>query len=150
MSLAAVLQTELFLGIAVLHDVEGRRLGFRKDPGVRHAHFDRACGKIGVHRAAAHSDLTGRRDYELRAHLFRLAEILLAAVRLFIDQLDQAAPVPQIHKHDSALVSLLGDPSHHCHCLSDILLCQLGTPACAVQPRHTGMCGAALSSILPF
>ena len=116
--------------------MEGRRLGFGENPGICHAHFDRAGGQVFVHSAAAQSDCAGCRNDELGAHLLCLVEVFLSAVCLFINQLDQTASVAKVHKDDAALVSLLGDPAHHCHCFSNILFCQLGAPACPVQSFH--------------
>ena len=133
---APVLKAELFFCIAVLYDVEGRCLGLGENPGIFHAHFNRSGGEVLVYCPAAQGNSTGSRHDKLRTHLLCLVEVLFAAVRFFIDQLDQAGAVPEVHKDDAALISLLGDPAHHCHCLSDIFFCQFSAPARPVQSFH--------------
>ena len=128
---ASVLEAQVLLGIAVLHDVEGRRLGFGEDPGLFDSDLDGACCQIRINSLSlAYS--SGGCNYEFRSHLLSLGKILRAAVCLLIDQLQDTASVAQVHKDQSAFISLLGHPSHNGDGLANVRFAKFRTPACAL------------------
>ena len=128
---ASVFKTKIFLGIAVLHDVERRSLGFGENPGLFNSDLDSTGRKVGIDCLPL-ADSSGSRYYEFRSHLLCFGKILRAALCLLVDQLQNAASVAQVHKDQSALISLFGHPSHNGDGLPNVRFAKFRTSACAL------------------
>ena len=126
-----VLEAQVFLGVAVLDDMKGRCLSLGEDPGLLDPDLDRAGRDIRVHRFSP-ADSACRGDDEFRSHFLCFGKIFSTAFCLFIDQLQDAASVTQIHEDKSAFVSLFGHPSHYGDGLAHVGFTQLSTSACAL------------------
>ena len=115
-----VLQAQLFLCLAVLLNGEGRCLGLGKNAHGVSPDLNGACGQVGIYRAGAGLHPSCNGNYKLAPQLFRLCEVLCAAVIFLKYNLKDAGAVPQIHKDDAALVPALLNPSHDGHFLTDM------------------------------
>ena len=116
-----VLQAELRVDLAILHNLEGRGLRNRKNAKIVYGDLDLTRGKIGVYcsLAAATNHALGTEN-ELRAHAKCRAKDL--SVGLFVKcQLNDACTVTQVNKDQRAQISLLLRPSHHAYSLTHVL-----------------------------
>ena len=128
----AVLETELGLDGAVLHDLKGRGLGGGEDLQLRDGDLDLTRGDVLVDRAlAAAADGTVGAEDELGAHREGLGEDL-AVGGVVKGQLDDTRSVAEVDEDEGAQVSLLLGPAHDADGLTYVLSGKLGAQAGAL------------------
>ena len=125
----SVLETELGLDGAVLHDLKGRGLGGGEDLQLGNGDLDLTRGDVLVDSAlaAAADDAMGTQD-ELGAHGKGLVKGR-AVGRVVKGQLDDTAAVAQVDEDEGAQVSLLLGPAHDTYRLPHVGGGQLGAQA---------------------
>ena len=128
----AVLETELGLDGAVLHDLKGRGLGGGEDLQLGYGDLDLTRGDVLVDRTlAATADGTVGAEDELGAHREGLGEDLTVG-GVVKGQLDDAGSVAEVDEDEGAQVSLLLGPAHDADGLTYVLSGKLGAQAGAL------------------
>ena len=127
----AVLEPQRLVGLELVLDGEGRRVGLREHLEIRGPHLDGAGRQVGVLVAAARLHLAGDADAVLGAQVGGEREQRRGRLRRIEHQLREALAIAKIDEHAAAVIAIARDPAGQGDLRSDIGVAELAAGVAA-------------------